>query len=65
PGELPAHIARLDVTTGRKEPWKDLIPSDAAGVVSIRPPVLSPDGTVCVYSYSRFLYELFLAEGLR
>jgi Tol biopolymer transport system component len=65
PGELPARIARLEVATGRKEPWKELIPSDPAGVVSIRPPLITPDGSVCVYSYSRFLSELFLVEGLR
>jgi serine/threonine protein kinase len=65
PGELPARIARLEVETGRKEPFKELLPSDPAGVVSIRPPLLTPDGSVCVYSYSRFLSELFLVEGLR
>ncbi len=65
PGELPARIARLEIATGRREPWRELIPSDPAGVVSIRPPLFTPDGSVCVYSYSRFLAELFLVEGLR
>jgi serine/threonine protein kinase/Tol biopolymer transport system component len=65
PGELPARIARLEVETGAREPFKELLPSDPAGVVSIRPPLLTPDGSVCVYSYSRFLSELFLVEGLR
>ncbi len=65
PGELPTRVSKLDVATGRREPWRDLLPPDSAGVVSIRPPAIAADGSVCVYSYSRFISELFIVKGLR
>ncbi len=65
PGELPPKLARLEVSTGRRESWKELPLPDPAGVVFVRPPQLTPDGEICVYTYSRFMTELFLVEGLR
>jgi eukaryotic-like serine/threonine-protein kinase len=65
PGELPARVFRMDLASGRRELWRTLLPPDPAGVVSIRPPLLTPDGSVCVYSYSRFLSTLYLVEGLK
>ena len=44
-GQLPAAIFRYDVASGRKEPWKELMPSDAAGLNNINRVVVTPDGT--------------------
>jgi hypothetical protein len=55
----------MEIASGRRELWRELLPPDPAGVISIRPPVLTPDGSVCVYSYGRFLSSLFLVEGLK
>jgi Tol biopolymer transport system component len=65
PGELPATISRLDLATGRRELWKQLTPLDPAGVFSIDPVLITPDGKAYVYSYRRMLSELYLVEGLR
>jgi eukaryotic-like serine/threonine-protein kinase len=65
PGELPATISRLDLATGRRELWKRLTPLDPAGVFSIDPVLITPDGKAYVYSYRRMLSELYLVEGLR
>jgi hypothetical protein len=46
---------RLDVATGKKEPWKDLMPSDGAGIVDISPVIPSADGQAYVHGYSRTL----------
>jgi Tol biopolymer transport system component/tRNA A-37 threonylcarbamoyl transferase component Bud32 len=64
-GELPARIWRVDPATGKRELWKDLSPLDSAGVYSIAPPRIAPDGKAYVYSYNRILSDLFLAEGIR
>ena len=64
-GEYPARVARLDVATGKREPWKDLTPPDPAGINSISPPCFTPDGKAYVYSYNRILSDLFLAEGIK
>jgi hypothetical protein len=65
PGVLPAAISRLDVSTGRREAWKQLTPIDPAGVFSIDPVRISADGKSYVYSYRRMLSELYLVDGLK
>ena len=65
PGELPARVDRLDVQTGQRTPWKQLMPSDPAGVENIGPILLTPDATNCVYGYHRMLADLYLVEGLK
>jgi len=64
---LPVRIVKLDLGTGRREPWISLAPSDPAGVQGISDPYikLSADGRGYIYSYSRVLGDLYLVEGLR
>ena len=64
-GEVPARVFRVELTTGRREPWRELAPADRAGVVSIVDPQITPDGTHYAYSYLRALSDLYLVEGLR
>ena len=63
--ELPAKVYRLEVATGRKELWRELMPSDAAGVFNIAPPLVTPDGKAYAYAYIRTLSDLYLVEGLK
>jgi len=63
--EVPAHVSKLDIATGKKEPWRDLMPADGAGIVDIAPVIPTPDGSAYVYGYSRTLSDMYLAEGLR
>jgi len=65
PGDLPARVYRLDLSTGHKTPWKELMPSDSAGVSRIGPILVTPDGKSCLYGYHRILSDLYLVEGLR
>jgi Tol biopolymer transport system component len=63
--ELPAKVYRIDVETGRKELWKELMPYDKAGIEYIPAILLTPDGKSYVYSYYRSLSDLYLVEGLK
>jgi dipeptidyl aminopeptidase/acylaminoacyl peptidase len=65
PGELPAKVFRLDLQSGQRTLWKQLMPSDPAGVETIGPILISPDGKTCVYGYHRTLSDLYLVEGLK
>ena len=65
PGELPARVDRLDVRTGQRTLWKQLIPSDPAGVETIGPILMTPDAKTCVFGYHRMLADLYLVEGLK
>jgi Tol biopolymer transport system component len=66
--EWPIRVFRLDISTGRREPWKDLGPPDAAGV---DPPQgtggvrITPDGKFYVFSLRRNLSELFVVDRVR
>ena len=65
PGDLPAKVYRVDLSTGHKALWKELMPSDSAGVSRIGPILLTPDGNSCLYGYHRILSDLYLVEGLK
>ena len=64
-GEVPTYVDRLDITTGRRELWKTLLPPDPAGVYSIIEFKVTPTGHSYFYSYTRLLSQLFLVTGLR
>ncbi len=64
-GELPARVERLDLDTGRRELWKELMPADPAGVQEILGVVPTPDLQHYAYTYLRLLTELYVVEGLR
>jgi serine/threonine protein kinase/Tol biopolymer transport system component len=65
PGELPAHVYRVDATSGQRTLWKDLMPTDPAGVENLGPILLTPDAKTCVFGYHRNLADLYLVEGLK
>jgi eukaryotic-like serine/threonine-protein kinase len=65
PGELPARVDRLDLATGQKQLWKELMPADRAGVTDIGPILITPDARTYVYEHGRTLSDLYLVDGLR
>jgi eukaryotic-like serine/threonine-protein kinase len=65
PGELPALVNRLDLQTGKRSLWKQLMPSDPAGVETIGPILMTSDAKTCVFGYHRMLADLYLVEGLK
>jgi len=65
PGELPAGVYRLDIQTGKRTLWRQLVPSDPAGVETIGPILMTPDAQTCVFGYHRMLADLYLVEGLK
>jgi serine/threonine protein kinase/Tol biopolymer transport system component len=65
PGELPARVDRLDLQTGKRTLWKQLMPSDPAGVETIGPILMTPDARTCIFGYHRMLADLYLVEGLK
>src|SRR5262249_39124305 len=59
-GEVPLRIMTLDLATGRKELWKELMPADPAGVSTIAPVLITPDEKSYAYSYTRTLGDLYV-----
>ncbi len=65
PGELPARVYHLEIDTGKRALWKELMPYDPAGVENIGPILMTPDAKTCVFGYHRMLADLYLVEGLK
>ncbi|HYX21241.1 MAG TPA: serine/threonine-protein kinase [Thermoanaerobaculia bacterium] len=63
--DLPGHLDVLDVATGTRRAWKEVVPPDPAGVTQIEPFVMAEDGSIYLYSYRRILDELELMTGVR
>jgi len=62
--ELPARVYRLDLATGRKQLWKELMPADPAGVISVAAVQISADESSWIYNYRRVLSDLYLLQGI-
>jgi dipeptidyl aminopeptidase/acylaminoacyl peptidase len=65
PSELPAKVYRLEVDSGKRTLWKQLMPPDPSGVEYVGPVLPTPDGKAYVYGYRRLLSDLYLVEGLK
>jgi Tol biopolymer transport system component/predicted Ser/Thr protein kinase len=64
-GEIPAKVFELELATGKRKLWKELVPADAAGIDTIRGITITPDAKAYVYGYIRTLSDLYLVEGLK
>ena len=65
PIEIPARIFRLELSTGRRAPWKELLPDDLTGVNVTTVVVLTRDGRSYAYTCGQILSDLYLVEGLK
>jgi Tol biopolymer transport system component len=64
-GEIPAKVYQLELATGKKTVWKQIVPLDSTGVSTIGPILMTPDGKSYVYGFHRTLGDLYLVEGLK
>ena len=64
-GLIPAKVFELEIATGKRKLWKELVPADAAGIDTIRRITITPDAKAYVYGYIRTLSDLYAVEGLK
>lgn len=62
---LPVNVTRVDLATGRREAFKQIVPADPAGVQAIPTLWFSADGKSYAYSVGRILSDLFVVDGLK
>jgi len=62
---IPVKVTRLDMATGKRELWKEIVPADPAGVQSIPGIRFSADGKAYAYSAGRVLSDLYVVDGLK
>jgi len=62
---IPLDVTRVDITTRRRELWKQIVPADSAGVQSIALIRFSADGKSYAYTISRILSDLYVVDQLK
>ncbi|OYW05964.1 MAG: hypothetical protein B7X11_01455 [Acidobacteria bacterium 37-65-4] len=63
--QIPAPVVRIEVSTGKREPWRELVPSNTTGTLGISRVLVTPDGATVAYSYIRHLEDLYWVKGLK
>jgi hypothetical protein len=62
--EQNIRIYELDPVSGRTKLSREVVPSDVAGILGGPTVLLSGDGKLCLYSFARYLSQLYLLTGL-
>jgi serine/threonine protein kinase/Tol biopolymer transport system component len=67
PGDSPLEFVRVNLATGRREPWKRIEAADPVGLIGIQAAAvhMTPDGKSYAYSYWKTLTELYLVDNLK
>jgi hypothetical protein len=64
--DFPPAVDRIELESGRREPWKELVPADRAGVMRITDYMIGADDRSYAYSVSRTVGgAIYVIEGLR
>lgn len=61
---LPVRIVRVEPATGTREIWREFAPTDRGGIVHVEL-LLTRDTRAYVYTYQRYLSDLYLVGGLK
>ena len=62
---LPAQIFTLDYRTGQRTLFREFAPADPAGISGFGWIVMTPDGDVVAYNYTRALGTVFQISGVK
>jgi Tol biopolymer transport system component len=60
-----AKIYRLEISSGRRDLWKEIVPTDLAGFISVIRILMTRDGKAIIYCNRRLQSQLYLANGLK
>jgi predicted Ser/Thr protein kinase len=63
--DVPVKVEKLDLASGRREPYKTLGPADLTGAIQIAPIAVSDDGKSYALTVRRMASHLFLVQGAR
>jgi hypothetical protein len=58
-------VYRLNLATGKREPFKELSPVDLSGLCEMSDLMFSADGRTYVYGFARMLSDLYVVKGLQ
>jgi Tol biopolymer transport system component len=64
-GEVPAHIYRVEISSGERELFRITSPPDLAGVEDVTNMTITRDGRSYAYTCPTVLSDLYVVDGLR
>jgi hypothetical protein len=62
---LPARVMKIDVRTGERTLWRELVPENPVGIAGTIVPSVTPDLSAWSYSILRHVNDLYQIDGLR
>jgi dipeptidyl aminopeptidase/acylaminoacyl peptidase len=62
-GKIPAVLTKVDLATGTRTKWREVMPAEASGLFNVGPVWPTPDGQTMVYSYGRLLSDLYIVSN--
>ncbi len=65
PHMYPVKVYLVDIATGQKKLWKQIMPPDPAGTTTIQDMLVSPDGRSHMYGMTKIMSDLYVVAGLR
>jgi len=65
PSELPGKVTKIELASGRRETWREIVPVDREGVTGIAAVAINRDASAVAFSYRHFLSKLYLVKGLQ
>jgi Tol biopolymer transport system component len=67
PGDSSLDFFRINLSTGRREPWERIEATDPVGLIGIQHAAvhMTPDGKSYAYSYWKTLTELYLVDNVK
>ncbi|HEV2715534.1 MAG TPA: hypothetical protein VGU64_09750, partial [Terriglobales bacterium] len=60
-----AKVNKVDIATGKMEPWRTFGAGVGAGVTETGPPMFSSDGSAYAYVYVQILSNAYVVTGLK
>ena len=65
PRDTPLKVFKLNVTTGQRELWREIVPADLAGIRGPINVLMTSDAKGYIHGFTRYLSDLYLVHGLR
>ncbi len=62
---VPLKIVKLNIATGLRQPFVNVLPTDPAGIMGLYPPIFTADEKRYIYTQARALSVLYVATGLK
>ena len=62
---VPARVMKIDVQTGERTLWRELVPQNPVGIAGTIVPAITPELSAWAYTLLRNVNDLYVVDGLR